>query len=228
MRVEVRGLPREDGDLSDVVREQVKGDQPQPEHGRRDEGEGGDHRGAIEDRSSFDRRDDPDGYPHEEPEDHGAEDQKTRRGQSVEDDRLDRGLRVVALAEAELGREDPSSGPALYVDVDEREAAVRVDVGVRAEHEVLVLDVDRLIEVELLADLRDRARRSVAAGTQLRRIRRGEDVEDHEDHRAHDEEHRDAPEHAASYVAKHSSVVFVGGSGPAAHMGGGAIPSFVS
>src|SRR5256885_8328289 len=38
------------------------------------------------------------------------------------------------------------------------------------------------------------------------------------------EEHRDAPEHAASYVAKHSSVVFVGGSGPAATWAAGPFP----
>ena len=61
----------------------------------------------------------------------------------------------------------------------------------------------RFAEPELLADLLDQLRVGLPAGTQLGGVGAREDVEEHEDHRADQEEHRDAPQHPADYVAEH-------------------------
>ena len=77
----------EDRDHADVLGEQVERHQPEPEDRRRDEGQGRDHRRAVEQRALPDRGDDPDRDRDREPEDHRAGDEEDRRRQAVEDDR---------------------------------------------------------------------------------------------------------------------------------------------
>jgi hypothetical protein len=133
-------------------------------------------------RSVSDRRFTAEMTPTATPENRCAGDQEEGARGAGDDQRLDRGLAGIRVAE---------TGPAVLV-ADEEPSA-----------ELAELDIPRLVEPEPVVDLGDLGIGRILAGESQRRIARRQEIEDRERDREHAKDDDDRPDEPACDVERH-------------------------